>query len=70
LTIEGDNQGELPLPGDTPPEAAAEAPVAAPADEAELREAAQTELSQLKEAARFVTPERAVQVLEALFFAA
>jgi segregation and condensation protein B len=74
LTIEGDNQGELPLPGETPPEAPAEAeggaPVAAPADEAELRAAAQTELSQLKEAARFVTAERAVQVLEALFFAA
>jgi segregation and condensation protein B len=38
-------------------------------DEQELRQAAQTELQQLKEAARFVTPERAVQVLEALFFA-
>jgi segregation and condensation protein B len=49
-------------------------PEAAPAlektDEAELQEAAQTELQQLKEAARFATPERAVQVLEALFFAA
>ena len=39
-------------------------------DEAELQEATQTELQQLKEAARFATPERAVQVLEALFFAA
>jgi segregation and condensation protein B len=40
------------------------------ADETELREATQTELQMLKEAARFVTPERALQVLEALFFAA
>lgn len=39
-------------------------------DEAELRQAAQSELAQLREAARFATPERAVQVLEALFFAA
>jgi segregation and condensation protein B len=39
-------------------------------DEQELRDAAQTELQQLKEAARFATQERAVQVLEALFFAA
>ena len=39
-------------------------------DEQELQEAAQTEFQQLKEAARFATPERAVQVLEALFFAA
>jgi segregation and condensation protein B len=41
-----------------------------PGDEAELRQAAQTDLQQLREAARFATPERAVQVLEALFFAA
>jgi segregation and condensation protein B len=40
------------------------------ADETELREATQTELQMLKEAARFATPERALQVLEALFFAA
>ena len=39
-------------------------------DAEELHEAAQTELQQLKEAARFATPERALQVLEALFFAA
>jgi len=39
-------------------------------DEAELRQAAQSELAHLREAARFATPERAVQVLEALFFAA
>ena len=42
----------------------------APGDAEELHEAAQTELQQLKEAARFATPERALQVLEALFFAA
>jgi segregation and condensation protein B len=41
-----------------------------PGDEVELQQAAQTELQQLREAARFATPERAVQVLEALFFAA
>ncbi|HUJ25496.1 MAG TPA: SMC-Scp complex subunit ScpB [Myxococcales bacterium] len=39
-------------------------------DEQELHEAAQTEFQQLKEAARFATPERALMVLEALFFAA
>ena len=39
-------------------------------DEVEIQEATQTELQQLKEAARFVAPERALQVLEALFFAA
>ena len=40
------------------------------ADETELREATQTELQMLKEAARFATPERALQVIEALIFAA
>ena len=39
-------------------------------DEVELQQAVQTEFQQLKEAARFATPERAVVVLEALFFAA
>ena len=39
-------------------------------DEEELQEATQTEFQQLKEAARFATPERAALVLEALFFAA
>jgi segregation and condensation protein B len=57
LTTEGENDPELP-------------PVGVIADETELREATQTELQMLKEAARFVTPERALQVLEALFFAA
>lgn len=55
MTTENDNP-ELPL--ETKP------------DEVELQEATRTELQQLKEAARFVTPERALQVLEALFFAA
>jgi len=41
-----------------------------PPDEVELQQAVQTEYQQLREAARFVTPERALQVLEALFFAA
>jgi len=39
-------------------------------DEQELQRAAQTDFQQLKEAARFATPDRAVIVLEALFFAA
>jgi segregation and condensation protein B len=39
-------------------------------DEVELQEATQSELAQLKEAARFATPERAAMVLEALLFAA
>jgi len=42
----------------------------APSDEEELREAAQTELSRLAEAARFATPERVRAVVEALLFAA
>jgi segregation and condensation protein B len=41
-----------------------------PNDEEELREAAQTELSLLAEAARFATPERVRAVVEALLFAA
>ncbi len=56
-------QPELPL------EAAVEKAEAG-ADAEELHRATQTELAQLKEAARFATPERALQVLEALFFAA
>jgi segregation and condensation protein B len=70
LTTEVENkpeqEPELPLGA----EAAPSAPALEKTDEAELQEAAQTELQQLKEAARFATPERAVQVLEALFFAA
>jgi segregation and condensation protein B len=62
-----ESQGDLPLPGEPPAPETATAPVS---DEAELQAAVQTEFAQLKEAARFATPERAVQVLEALFFAA
>jgi segregation and condensation protein B len=68
LTTGGEKQPDLPI---SDPPAAAVEPEGTPAgDEQELREAAQTELQQLKEAARFATPERAVQVLEAMFFAA
>ncbi|HEY4770377.1 MAG TPA: SMC-Scp complex subunit ScpB [Myxococcales bacterium] len=68
MTTGGEKQPDLPI---SDPPAAAVEPEGTPAgDEQELREAAQTELQQLKEAARFVTPERAVQVLEAMFFAA
>ena len=56
MTTEADDKQPEPLPQES--------------DEAELRQAAQSELAQLREAARFATPERAVQVLEALFFAA
>ena len=56
MTTEADDKQPEPLPQES--------------DEAELRQAAQSELAHLREAARFATPERAVQVLEALFFAA
>ena len=52
-----ENEPELPLE-------------AKPPDEVELQEATQTELQQLKDAARFATPERAAMVVEALLFAA
>ena len=68
MTTGGEKQPDLPI--SEPPAAAVEAEGAPAGDEQELREAAQTELQQLKEAARFATPERAVQVLEAMFFAA
>ena len=68
MTTGGEKQPDLPI---SDPPAAAVEPEGTPAgDEQELREAAHTELQQLREAARFVTPERAVQVLEAMFFAA
>jgi segregation and condensation protein B len=67
LTTEGEKQPDLPL--SEREGGAVEGEGAPGGDEQELREAAQTELQQLKEAARFVTPERAAQVLEALFFA-
>ncbi|HXL39258.1 MAG TPA: SMC-Scp complex subunit ScpB [Myxococcales bacterium] len=68
MTTGGEKQPDLPI--SDPPAAAVEPEGMPPGDEGELREAAQTELQQLKEAARFATPERAVQVLEAMFFAA
>src|SRR5712691_11878365 len=58
-------ESRLTTESDQPP-----LPLEQKADEVELQEATQTELQQLKEAARFATPERALQVLEALFFAA
>jgi len=74
LTTEAERNGEIPReaagapPGaaDTPPEAA-ESP---PADEQELHQTAQTDLSLLAEAARFATPERVRAAVEALLFAA
>jgi segregation and condensation protein B len=60
LTTEAERNGQVP------PDAA-EGP---PADEQELQQAAQTELSMLADAARFATPERARAILEALLFAA
>ena len=77
MTTEGEKELELPLAGaegggitEGGGPADARGGAEGIGDEHELREAAQTELQQLKEAARFATPERAVQVLEALFFAA
>src|SRR5207253_4304015 len=72
MTIEGEKQPDLPI-SDRPSSAEAEelegGERGAGADEPETREAVRTELQQLKEAARFATPERAVAVLEALLFA-
>jgi segregation and condensation protein B len=64
LTTGSEKQPDLPMP--SPPPAAAQES----SDEQEMQEATQTELQQLREAARFATPERAAVVLEALFFAA
>ncbi len=60
MTTEAERNGEVP------PDAA-EAPAA---EEQELQQATQTELSMLAEAARFATPERARAIVEALLFAA
>jgi segregation and condensation protein B len=68
LTTEGEKQPDLPI--SAPPASAVESEGAPAMDEQEPQEAAQTELQQLKEAARFATPERVLQILEALFFAA
>jgi len=62
LTTEGEKQPDLPMP--EPQAAVSESDPPPPGgDEQELHEAAQTELQQLKEAARFATPERAARVL-------
>jgi segregation and condensation protein B len=65
LTTEGEKQPDLPIP-DLP----ADEDAAAVEEESPVEEAARTELQQLKEAARFATPERAALVVEALLFAA
>src|SRR5467141_3181779 len=74
LTTEAERNGEIPRdPADASPDAAGAASDAAetpPADEQELQQVAQTELSMLAEAARFATPERARAIVEALLFAA
>jgi segregation and condensation protein B len=66
LTTEVEDKPELEP--ELPLGPAAAAPAGSDAEE--LRQATQTELAQLKEASRFATPERVLQVLEALFFAA
>jgi len=69
LTTEGEKQPDLPISELASPEA--ETAVEPPgAGEEPGEEAARTELQQLKEAARFATPERAAMVVEALLFAA
>ena len=74
MTTEGEKQTDLPMVDPAPPleiEAAEGGGTGGGSpDEQEIQEATQTELQQLKEAARFATPERAAVVLEALFFAA
>ena len=73
MTIEGEKQPDLPIsdpPSLADEEAAEGGERGTAAEEQETQEPAGTELQQLKEAARFATPERALAVLEALFFAA
>ena len=74
LTTEAERNGEIPRdPADASPDAAGAASDAAetpPADEQDLQQVAQTELSMLAEAARFATPERVRAAVEALLFAA
>jgi segregation and condensation protein B len=65
--------GEAPASGElfpSKPSAEVDAVVAPQSDEQALAEAAQQDLSLLAEAARFVSPQRVCQVLEALLFAA
>jgi segregation and condensation protein B len=74
LTTETERNGEVPRePAGAPPDASpgsSEAAEAPPADEQELQQASQTELSLLAAAARFATPERVRAAVEALLFAA
>ena len=69
MTTEGEKQPDLPISELASPDA--EGAVERPgAGDEPGEEAARTELQQLKEAARFATPERAAMVVEALLFAA
>ena len=71
MTTEGENDpDQLPLSEELAPPQPAEPAAIEKSDEQELKEATQTELQQLKEAARFASPERVRAVIEALFFAA
>ena len=69
MTTEGEKQPDLPMADVASPEAEGVVEPLAAGDEPG-EEAARTELQQLKEAARFATPERAAMVVEALLFAA
>jgi len=69
LTTEGEKQPDLPISELASPDAEGAVERAGAGDEPG-EEAARTELQQLKEAARFATPERAAMVVEALLFAA
>jgi len=69
LTTEGEKQPDLPISELASPDA--EGAVEPPgAGDEPGEDAARTELQQLKDAARFATPERAAMVVEALLFAA
>ena len=69
MTTEGEKQPDLPISELASPDAEGAVERAGAGDEPG-EEAARTELQQLKEAARFATPERAAMVVEALLFAA
>ena len=69
MTTEGEKQPDLPMADVASAEAEGVVEPLATGDEPG-EEAARTELQQLKEAARFATPERAAMVVEALLFAA
>ena len=69
MTTEGEKQPDLPISELASPDA--EGAVEPPgAGDEPGEDAARTELQQLKDAARFATPERAAMVVEALLFAA